>query len=76
TSTFQFRHIDQLLGDLEIELRSVSPEYFNYHRSLARQYQASPDPFSEPVILYSNIEGGQGIFAGFVPRTYRVDPDR
>jgi hypothetical protein len=76
TSTFQYRHIDQLLDDLQIELRSVSPEYFNYHRSLARQYQASPDPFSEPVILYSNIEGGQGVFAGFVPLFYRVHPDR
>lgn len=72
TATFQYRRSDQLLGHFLIELRSASPEYYDYHRSLVRQYQASQDPFAEPVILYSNVENGQGIFAGFVSRFYIV----
>ncbi|MBK8490970.1 MAG: DUF4249 domain-containing protein [Saprospirales bacterium] len=71
--TFQYRRSDQLLGDFLIELRATSPEYYLYHSSLARQYQASQDPFSEPVILYSNIDNGQGIFAAFLSRFYRVE---
>ena len=73
SSTFQYRPGDQLLGDFLIELRTTSPEYYHYHRSLAQQFQAGLDPFSEPVILYSNIEDGQGVFAGFVTRFYSIE---
>jgi len=73
TSAFQYRRSDQEIGDFIIELRSVAPEYYFYHRSLARQYKAGQDPFSEPVILYTNVGNGHGVFAGFIPRFYRVD---
>ncbi len=73
SGAFKYRREDQELGDFIIELRSVSPEYYYYHRSLARQFQASHDPFSEPVILYTNVENGLGVFAGFVPRFYQVE---
>lgn len=73
TTTFQYYEDVQFLGDFLIELRTASREYFLFHRSLARQFQASQDPFSEPVILYSNIENGQGVFAGFLSRFYVVD---
>ncbi|MCB0707080.1 MAG: DUF4249 domain-containing protein [Saprospiraceae bacterium] len=70
---FLFRRNDQLLGDFIIELRTVSEEYYLYHTSLARQYQSSLDPFSDPVILFNNIENGCGIFAGFISRFYLLD---
>lgn len=38
-------------------------EYYRFHRTL--QNQSPGDPFSEPVIVYSNIENGLGIFAGY-----------
>jgi hypothetical protein len=71
--SFLYRRNDQLLGDFIIELRSVSREYYLYHTSLARQYQSNLDPFSDPIILYNNIENGFGIFAGFVSRFYLLD---
>jgi hypothetical protein len=70
---FQYYPQSQILDDFLIELRTTSREYYLYHRSLARQHQAGQHPFSEPVILYSNIENGHGIFAGFTPRFYRVE---
>lgn len=73
TLQFQYYPQYQILDDFLIELRTTSPEYYLYHRSLARQHQAGQHPFSEPVILYSNIENGHGIFAGFTSRFYRVE---
>lgn len=72
TLAFQYNANQQILSDFIIELRTASEEYYKYHRSLARQHQAGQHPFSEPVILYSNIENGQGVFAAFVSRFYRV----
>jgi hypothetical protein len=54
-----------ILGNLDIELRSVSKEYYLYLSSISRQ-QSNPNvPYAEPVILFNNIKNGQGIFAGF-----------
>ena len=55
----------QLLGQMFAELRSVSEEYYLYHRSLSRQQDSPGAPFSEPVIVFNNIENGHGIFAGY-----------
>lgn len=52
-------------GALFLELRTTSKEYFFYFSSLSKQLSNSNGPFSEPVILYDNIENGLGIFAGY-----------
>ena len=40
-----------------------SEEYQRFHKTV---YNQSPgDPFSEPSIIYSNVEGGLGVFAGY-----------
>lgn len=47
-----------------VDLLSVSEEYFKYQKILSTY--TYDDPFSEPVQLYSNIEGGGlGIFASY-----------
>ena len=53
------------LGKLFIELRAVSKEYYQYFSTISRQDGVSDTPFSDPVIVYDNIDGGQGVFAGF-----------
>ena len=57
--------IDQIPGDFIIEVRAVTEAYYRYHVTLARQHKASEDELADPVILYTNIIKGQGIFAGF-----------
>lgn len=69
TSTFplqiQVEPTSELLGNIFVELRTVSEEYYLYHNSLSRQ-QSDPNlPFNEPVIIYNNIDNGRGIFAGY-----------
>lgn len=56
---------EEMLGQLFIELRTVSEEYYRYFAALSRQRHSFQSPFSEPVILFDNIDGGQGVFAGY-----------
>lgn len=40
-----------------------SEEYYRFHKTV--YFQSPGDPFSEPSIIYSNVEGGLGVFAGY-----------
>ncbi|MEM6963707.1 MAG: DUF4249 domain-containing protein [Bacteroidota bacterium] len=48
-----------------IQLRTVSEEYYQYYTSVYRQQSQGNVPFTDPVDIFSNIEGGHGVFAGF-----------
>lgn len=56
---------EKVIGDLLVELRSVSEDYYRFQRSLSQQQKNPGAPFAEPVILYNNVMNGQGIFAGY-----------
>ncbi|MYF40117.1 MAG: DUF4249 domain-containing protein [Rhodothermaceae bacterium] len=44
-------------------VNSMSEDYFEYQRSLENSgYQ---DPFSEPLQIFTNVEGGRGVFGGY-----------
>ena len=47
---------------LYISLLVTDENYYNYHRSF--NSNDGDNPFSEPSPVYSNIEGGLGVFAG------------
>jgi len=57
-------------------ISSLSKEHVLYERSLLLQDEYL-DPsdylFTIPIELYSNVEGGLGIFAGYSSDTYRID---
>ncbi|CAA9212959.1 MAG: hypothetical protein AVDCRST_MAG56-10 [uncultured Cytophagales bacterium] len=42
--------------------------YFEYHRTL--RANADSNPFAEPVLLYSNVAGGLGVFAAYNRTTF------
>ncbi len=50
--------------ELLLLLSSLSENYVEYQRTLVQQRFAS-GPFVEPTRVYSNVEGGLGIFAGY-----------
>lgn len=64
TGTYFFNPSKFILGNFLVELRSVSEAYYLYHSTLTRQIN-STHPLSEGVVIYHNIENGEGIFAGF-----------
>jgi Domain of unknown function (DUF4249) len=59
------------LNRVIVEWMTLSPEYYHYHLSLARQ--GNPNlPFNSPDKLYTNLSGGFGTFSGFQKSTYPV----
>jgi len=47
----------------EIVLMKVDVNYYNYYKTLNNY--ADGDPFAEPVILFSNIQNGLGVFCNY-----------
>ena len=52
-------------------LLSVSEHFYEYWKTANRQAFTNENPFSEPLRVHSNLNGGLGIFAGF---QFRVIP--
>lgn len=50
-------------ANIYLILLTTDEHYYHYHKSL--EMYSPGNPFSEPVLVYSNIEGGLGVFAGF-----------
>lgn len=65
SNNFQDTHAD-------ITLHSISESAYLYSLSLSRYYKAQDNPFSEPVIVYSNVKNGYGVFSCGASRTKRV----
>ena len=57
---FKSDHIDFVLT-----LMHVSESYYLYHRTLELQSNSNEYRFTEPVQVYSNINGGIGLFASY-----------
>ena len=48
-----------------VEINSISKNYYNYRRSKETYRDNEDNPFSEPVLVYSNVNNGYGIFSTF-----------
>ncbi len=55
-----------------VEVRFVSETYYRHLRSALLHNTTVDNPFAEPVRIYSNIENGYGIFAGYSARTFEL----
>lgn len=60
-------------GDAKLKTVVVlaSEEYYRFHFTAYNQFDG--DPFSEPTLIYSNINGGLGVFAGYSSITIEQD---
>jgi hypothetical protein len=50
---------------LELIIATTDRAYYDYNRTLRNQYRNDDNPFAEPVLIYSNVRGGLGVFAGY-----------
>jgi len=48
-----------------IKLKSISEGYFKYLATCYKHMEANWDPFMEKISVYTNVEGGVGIFGGY-----------
>lgn len=69
--TFHLRLHNRYYGGLHIPrhsrviLLSISEEYYKYLTTKTLQEYTSGDPFAQPVQVFTNVENGLGIFAGY-----------
>ena len=49
----------------DLELRTVTKSYYDYHVSVSRTYSSQNSPFNEPNVSYSNIVDGMGVFCSY-----------
>lgn len=59
-----------------LAVKSVSKEMYEYIKSLTKHSLLSGNPFSEPQLVFTNIENGLGIFAGYSQELFTLElPD-
>lgn len=61
--TWEIYEADSPDNILYVSLLLTDESYFNYHRSTGSRF-GSDDFFAEPTPVYTNINGGLGVFAG------------
>ena len=59
-------------GAVQVVLLSITKERFNYMKSYALYQSTLNNPLAEPVILYSNINNGYGLFSLGANRSFTV----
>jgi hypothetical protein len=53
-----------------VTVLAVDENYYTFHKEADMAGTGDDGPFSEPVVLMSNIEGGLGLFAAYHKRVY------
>lgn len=48
-----------------LNVRTISNDHFLFHRMLTNQKETQQSPIDAPIPTFSNIEGGEGIFAAY-----------
>lgn len=56
-----------------LSIKSVNKEMYEFYKSLELARLGQGNIFAEPVILYTNIEGGLGIFTSYAENKYEVN---
>ncbi len=60
-------------ASVNIQLRSVTRDYYLYMQLLEKHLNVKDDPFSEPVQAYSNVQNGLGIFTGYSQSVFKIE---
>jgi len=72
---YESSNINTSIGEfftLSVELQSITPEAYSYLKSVNASTYYNGDLFSEPVQVFTNIENGIGVFAGFSVRSKSI----
>lgn len=57
---------------LRVQVLYVSETYYKHLRSALLHEHTQENPFAEPVNIYSNVENGYGVFAGYSSQTFEL----
>ncbi len=60
------------LEKLYFDFNTVNEDYYKYHVSLSRSSGSAGSPFTEPIVDYSNIQNGIGLFGAYSSSSYEL----
>lgn len=60
--------------NITLDLLHTDAHYYRYHQSARDHDIAADNPFAEPVLLYSNVRGGLGVFSSFNSFSIDIKP--
>ena len=73
TTTSDGRYFQREGGSiLYAYLLTTDEAYYRYHATLRQSRESDSNPFAEPVLVYSNMKNGLGVFAAFNRHTLVV----
>ena len=64
-SCYEYYNDENTIIYVHLILLNINYDYYSYHRSVRDFNNNDENPFSEPVIVYSNVKKGTGIFAAY-----------
>lgn len=59
--------------EFTLSVSNISESYYRYRKSIEKGDGESGNPFAEPVSMYTNIEGGYGVFAGLCVKSKKIE---
>ncbi|PID89485.1 MAG: hypothetical protein CSB01_01505 [Bacteroidia bacterium] len=59
-------------AEIQIALINADEHYYMYHKKALEQDKYAENPFAEPIINYSNIENGVGVFCSYTKQIIRL----
>lgn len=62
----------QIESPVRIVLKSISEEFYKYLTTKNLQDNTARDPFAQPTQIFSNVENGLGIFAGYSSSVFEL----
>ncbi len=62
---YGYEQNDLSKSPLYVHLYSVNKDFYDFVTSYNKYQQSQGNPFSEPVNIFTNVENGVGLFAGF-----------
>jgi len=65
----RYSYETSLRTSINAHLLHTDRHYYHYHRSVRRAKQSQANPFAEPVLIYSNVTGGLGVFGAYTRTT-------
>ena len=72
-SDFDDENPTVIKSELFVELQSISESFYYYLKTKSASGGGGLDLFTEPVQIYSNINGGIGIFGSYSRSTYMIE---
>jgi hypothetical protein len=65
---------EEALQRLQLRIRSITEDFYLQSKTLQAYEDAEDNPFTTPVQIHSNFEGGLGLFSIYQQQDFKIEP--